>query len=338
MINYFKDTAPKDFKNSKLFWEFYSSTVKLNSSKSNNNPPTTINNSTQTGTNSEDISEMFSIFFTSLASESTANKQESKDFIEKHFEKINEKRIENNLKPMNNDCFEFLPVNAERVQKLIDNLSATSGPGITGISSKIIKAASAKLVPFITELFNECIQNNTIPTEWKTAVVTPIYKKKGDQCDINNYRGISVLPPLAKIFEKILASQIIDHLNKHNLLFNGQHGFRSEHSCETALHELISEMNLIRSEREIGLFFFIDFKKAFDLVDPDLLLIKLKQYGFSEKAIQLIADYFKNRNQKVKFDNVYSLLRQIVLSVPQGSVLGPLFFLLFINDIPYFEL
>ena len=226
MINYFKETSPKDFKNSKRFWEFYSSTVRLNSSKSNN-PPTTINNNLQTGTNPEEISEMFSLFFTSLSSESTSNKQESKYFIEKNFEKINEKRAEINLKPMNNECFEFLPVNAERVQQLIDNLSTTSGPGITGISSKIIKAASAKLVPFITELFNECIQKNTIPNEWKTAVVTPIYKKKGDQCDINNYRGISVLPPLAKIFEKILASQIIDHLNKNNLLFNGQHGFRS---------------------------------------------------------------------------------------------------------------
>ena len=178
MINYFKDTTPKDFKNSKRFWEFYSSTIRLNSSKSNNNPPTTINNNSQTGTNPEEISEMFSIFFTSLTSESTTSKQESKNFIEKTFEKINEKRAENNLRPTNSECFEFLSVNEERVQQLIDNLSTTSGPGVTGISSKIIKAASAKLVPFITKLFNECIQKNTIPNEWKTAVVTPIYKKK----------------------------------------------------------------------------------------------------------------------------------------------------------------
>ena len=335
MIKYFKDTSPKDFKNSKIFWEFYSNTIKLNSSKSTNNAPTTIINDTQTGTNPEEISEMFSLFFTSLTSESTIDRLESKVFIEKTFDEINEKRVKSNLKALNCEKFEFLPVNPDQVQQLIDNLSETSGPGITGISSKIIKAASAKLVPFITQLFNDCIENNIVPTEWKTAVVTPIYKKKGNQNDINNYRGISVLPPLAKIFEKILAAQIIDHLNRNNLLFNGQHGFRADHSCETALHELISDMNLIRSVREVGLFFFIDFKKAFDLVDPDLLLTKLKQYGFSERSILLVADYFKNRNQKVKFDNIYSTIREIILSVPQGSVLGPLFFLLFINDLPY---
>jgi len=93
-------------------------------------------------------------------------------------------------------------------------------------------------------------------------------------------------------------------------------------------------MNIIKSKRQIGLFFFIDFKKAFDLVDPQLLLFKLKYYGFSANAIELIADYFKNRNQIVKFDNILSKLREIVLSVPQGSVLGPLFFLIFVNDLP----
>jgi hypothetical protein len=89
---------------------------------------------------------------------------------------------------------------------------------------------------------------------------------------MNNYRGISVLPPIGKMFEKLLADQIIIHLNNNNLLYNGQYGFRSCHSCESALHEILSDMNRILSERKIGLYFFIDFKKAFDLVPTDILL------------------------------------------------------------------
>jgi hypothetical protein len=131
----------------------------------------------------------------------------------------------------------------------------------------------------------------------------------------------------------MLAMQIIEYVNKEKILFDGQHGFRNNHSCETALHELITDMNKIRSNREIGMFLFIDFRKAFDLVDSKILMLKLKKYGFDQQAIQLISNYFENRTQMVKLDNVLSSTQPIKLSVPQGSVLGPLFFLLFINDL-----
>lgn len=182
------------------------------------------------------------------------------------------------------------------------------------------------MAPLIKNLFNTCIDSNTIPDEWKLAIVTLIFKNKGSNEDMNNYRGISVISPIAKLFEKILSEQIIKYLNDNNVLFAGQHGFRSQHSCETALHEIITEINTIRSKREIGLYLFIDFRKAFDLVDSNILLIKLKRYGFSLSALELIKSYFSNRKQQVKLGDTLSALLTIPLSVPQGSVLGPLFF------------
>ncbi len=113
-----------------------------------------------------------------------------------------------------------------------------------------------------------------------------------------------------------------------SLDFSGQHGFRNGHSCETALHELFSYLNENRNKRAISLLLFIDFRKAFDLVDTNILLRKLFHYGFSNSAIELIANYFKDRFQSVKYDKKMSPLLSITLGVPQGSVLGPLFFLI----------
>ena len=144
---------------------------------------------------------------------------------------------------------------------------------------------------------SNCITTCSIPHEWKSAILTPLFKgKKQDPNDINSYRGISVLPPLAKVFEKILATQIIIYLNINNLFYPSQHGFRNAHSCESAIHEIISEMNEARSKRLIGLYLFIDFRKAFDLVDSQLLLNKLKFYGFNDNALNLICNYFLIRS------------------------------------------
>ena len=158
------------------------------------------------------------------------------------------------------------------------------------------------------------------------------FKRKGDLNDFNGYRGISVLPPIAKIIEKILAYQIQIFLNTNRILFSGQHGFRSGHSCETALHELISDLNQIRNKRSIALLLFIDFRKAFDLVDSKKLIIKLFHYGFDNLSLNFIADYFDNRSQLVKYKEEYSTFQPINLGVPQGSVLGP-FFLSFLLTI-----
>ena len=123
--------------------------------------------------------------------------------------------------------------------------------------------------------------------------------------EINNYRGISVLPPLAKLFEKVLASQIFDYFESNKLFYAGQHGFRKGFSCETALHELLSEINNNLDKRLINMLLFIDFRKAFDLVDVNLLLLKLFHYGFNNKAFSVIQINFQIELNKQKFAKLF---------------------------------
>jgi hypothetical protein len=186
-----------------------------------------------------EIGSVLNTFFTSLSSTSLSSESECNKYIDKTFTRLKrEKKI--CIEDSELEKFKFVHTNANIVEKLTLNLNATSGAGFSEIPSKVIKYSYSVLAPILAFLFNHCIDVGKFPIEWKSAIVTPLYKNKGVKSDFNNYRGISVLPPIAKLSEKILATQITFYLNLNNILFSGQHGFRNGHSYETALHKLIS--------------------------------------------------------------------------------------------------
>ena len=217
--------------------------------------------------------------------------------------------------------------------EIIDIISKLDNRKSNDISPKLLKALSSSFSNVLSYLFNSCMLSGVFPDELKIAKVIPLYKA-GNSNLMSNYRPISILPTLSKIFEKLIHSRIYQFLEENEVIYNYQFGFRQNHSTihavQTAITSVITSLNI--SYQSMGI--FIDFSKAFDTIKHEILLSKLSHYGIRGIALDLICDYLTNRKQFVFYDNdCYSQLSDISIGVPQGSVLGPLFFIIYVNDI-----
>ncbi|KAK3096760.1 hypothetical protein FSP39_003001 [Pinctada imbricata] len=212
-------------------------------------------------------------------------------------------------------------------------LNVNKSAGVDTLGPRILKIAAGIITKPITSMINMSIFTGVFPEKLKTAKVTPIYKK-GDKSDPGNYRPISILPTISKLFERHITTQMYDYLKENDLLMKEQSGFRKSHSCQTALTKLTEKWITDIDNGNMTGVSLLDFRKAFDLVNHKILIDKMKYYNFTNETLNWLESYLSNRTQTVHIGNVSSNLSAITCGVPQGSVLGPVLFLLYINDLP----
>lgn len=264
--------------------------------------------------------------------------------LNKHFIKIADSLTKKIKQPQNksfNDyltdniphSFEFKPITESMTKKVINNIKTKSSCGVDGLSSYVLKYIKDEISGPLTLIINQSLKYGVFPEKLKIAKVTPIYKGN-DSSHPQNYRPISILPTISKVFEKLMHQQINNYFTSHNLLNNKQYGFRDKHSTEFSAIELVDK---ILHQLDVGnapLNIYLDLSKAFDTIDHVILLQKLQFYGFTECSIKLIHSYLNNRKQCVEINSIKSEFLTIVKGVPQGSILGPLLFLIYMNDFP----
>ena len=240
------------------------------------------------------------------------------------------KKSEPEFNIVNNNSIFLTKIDKTEISKIIMSLNKASG--VDKISAAVLKLIATYVTSPLTYVLNLCVDKGYWPISLKKSEIIPIFKG-GDKHDMTNYRPISLISNIAKIFERLIYNRLVNFFEKNNILANNQFGFIGKRGTNDALikvSEFIYE-NIDKSKPTLAT--FLDFKKAFDTVNHDILIHRLRSYGVRGLALDLIISYLNDRTQSVRLKNISSNNSKVTIGVPQGTILGPLFFIVYINEL-----